>query len=266
MHAFLPLDNYCTCGDANGPCCAILPQHQGMRRAALGCLAAAAALAPAKRDWRCAFDAAFAGDFDNYAQVAAERARGVAAADRAGHEHVHCCLRPLRAAEAAPLVGAAARVVLACYYLDGAPENVFRLRCYAFDDERRMALLRPPRAALAAAHAACADLPARGAAARAAALAATGRWEPLGGCDVAWRPVDGGFDGAMADPGGCVVLSQRDGTTRVRVKDALALRDDVLEVDDRGYALDGTLLYGSPDGGPYRLARVQGTRDQGGDP
>jgi hypothetical protein len=78
--------------------------------------------------------------------------------------------------------------------------------------------------------------------------------------------VDGGFDGAMADPGGCVVLSQRDGTTRVRVKDALALRDDVLEVDDRGYALDGTLLYGSPDGGPYRLARVQGTRDQGGDP
>ena len=86
------------------------------------------------------------------------------------------------------------------------------------------------------------------------------------GCDVAWRPVDGGFDGAMADPGGCVVLSQRDGTTRVRVKDALALRDDVLEVDDRGYALDGTLLYGSPDGGPYRLARVQGTRDQGGDP
>ena len=93
-----------------------------------------------------------------------------------------------------------------------------------------------------------------------------GRWEPLGGCDVAWRPVDGGFDGAMADPGGCVVLSQRDGTTRVRVKDALALRDDVLEVDDRGYALDGTLLYGSPDGGPYRLARVQGTRDQGGDP
>ena len=101
MHAFLPLDNYCTCGDANGPCCAILPQHQGMRRAALGCLAAAAALAPAKRDWRCAFDAAFAGDFDNYAQVAAERARGVAAADRAGHEHVHCCLRPLRAAEAA---------------------------------------------------------------------------------------------------------------------------------------------------------------------
>ena len=47
----------------------------------------------------------------------------------------------------------------------------------------------------------------------------------------------------------------------------MALRDDVLEVDDRGYALDGTLLYGSPDGGPYRLARVQGTRDhQGGDP
>ena len=46
-----------------------------MRRAALGCFAAAA-LAPAKRDWRCAFDAAFAGDFDNYAQVAAERARG----------------------------------------------------------------------------------------------------------------------------------------------------------------------------------------------
>ena len=41
-----------------------------MRRAALGCFAAAA-LAPAKRDWRCAFDAAFAGDFDNYAQVAA---------------------------------------------------------------------------------------------------------------------------------------------------------------------------------------------------
>ena len=122
-----------------------------MRRAALGCFAAAA-LAPAKRDWRCAFDAAFAGDFDNYAQVAAERARGVAAADRAGHEHVHCCLRPLRAAEAAPLAGAAARVVLACYYLDGAPENVFRLRCYAFDDEQRTPPARtcrraaPPRA------------------------------------------------------------------------------------------------------------------------
>jgi len=232
-----------------------------MHRAALGCLAVAAALAPAPaRDWRRAFDAAFAGDFDNYAQVVAERARGVAAADTDGHEHVHCCLRPLRA-EAAPLVGDdAARVVLACYYLDGEPKNVFRLRCYTFDDKRRMALLRPPRAAIAAAHAACADLPARGAAACVPALAATGRWEPLDGCDVAWRPVEGGYDGAMASGSeGCVVLSQRDGATQVRVKDALALRDNVLEVDDRGYALDGTLIYGSPDGGPYRLARV-GTR------
>ena len=47
---------------------------------------------------------------------------------------------------------------------------------------------------------------------------------------------------------------------------SLRLSADALQVDDRGYALDGTLLYGSPDGGPYRLARVQGTRDQGGDP
>ena len=84
-------------------------------------------------------------------------------------------------------------------------------------------------------------------AARDASLGAT--HPPCGMC---------GADGlsVLFDPCGCVVLSQRDDKTRVRVKDALALRDDVLEVDDCGYTMDGELLYGSPDGEPYRLARV----------
>ena len=217
--------------------------------------------------WRRRFDDLFRGDFDNYDQVAAERRRGVAAADGDGHEHVHCCLRRVPAAAAPALVGAGAaeaaeRVLLACYYLDAAPARVFRLRCYALDAGGAMALFRPPLGALDAAHAACADLPRAGAARACAGLAdlaaATGAWERLGGCEVFWRPVGGGaFEGTMGDGRGCVIRSQADASRTIRVEDSLRLSADALQVDDRGYALDGTLLYGSPDGGPYDLRRVE---------
>lgn len=100
-----------------------------MRRAeAVRALYAAAVLLLRPADalavnWRTRFDAVFLGDFENTAQIVAERARGVAAADRDGHEEISCRLRPLTPTQAAPLVGADAaargRVVLASYALDG---------------------------------------------------------------------------------------------------------------------------------------------------
>ena len=99
-----------------------------MRAAAVAC----AALWPLARvrglgraAWRPRFDALFVGDFDNYAQTVAERARGVAAGDRAGHEHVHCCLRPLAPSVCEALAGVD-EATLAVYWLDGDPDRVFR--------------------------------------------------------------------------------------------------------------------------------------------
>ena len=105
-----------------------------------------------------------------------------------------------------------------------------------------MALYRPPPPAAAAADAACARLDG-------------GPWESLPGCDVVWAPAGAGFEGATAE-GGCTVESQTPGRGAVRVEDSLYVDDRGLRVDDRGYLPDGTLLYGSPDGGPYDLVRV----------
>ena len=236
-----------------GPCCAIFPQHQGMRRRARLLRGRGA---PRRRSAGGALDAAFAGDFDNYAQVAAELARGIAAADRAGYEHVHCCLRPLRAAAARRRRRGAGRPrVLLPRRRPGErlPAAVLRVRRRAAHGAAAAAAGRARRRARASP-----DLPARGAAARACGDRPL---EPRGRRAVAWRPVDGGFDGAMAGPVAASAEPTRWYDPGPR-QDARA-PPTAYRVDDRGYALGGTL---SPARRRAPPAPRQGTHDQGGDP
>ena len=72
---------------------------------------------------------AFQGDFDNYNQVVQDRQHGLTPGAGGGHEHIHCTLVPC------PDFGDDAntrrsRWVLAAFYFNGNPRQIFRFRAY----------------------------------------------------------------------------------------------------------------------------------------
>eukprot|EP00804_Cyclotella_cryptica_P020447 CCRYP_014436-RB/>CCRYP_014436-RB protein AED:0.03 eAED:0.03 QI:51/-1/0/1/-1/0/1/0/445 len=76
----------------------------------------------------------FQGDFDNYKQVVQDRQHGLTPAEGGGHEHIHCTLVPC------PLLVSLEHIsqmsldteqwVLAAFYLNGNPGQIFRFRMY----------------------------------------------------------------------------------------------------------------------------------------
>lgn len=62
----------------------------------------------------------FQGEFDNYEQVVEDWQQGLRPREHGGHEHMHCRLVPLTNTTR-----------IACFYLDGNPQTIFRLRYYA---------------------------------------------------------------------------------------------------------------------------------------
>lgn len=195
------------------------------------------------------------GDFDNYAQVVEERRQGVEAVDDDGHEHIHCTLRPLRRDHVRALVGTDDEATLACYYLDADPRRVFRLRVYRFPRQGlTMELFRPRD--VAEAHDLAVDLPSRSTDDVVAALDPVVDWEYVNGCDVAWRAVGDAFRGEMV-AGTATIPSQRNPKKLIVVQDDLEVSTEAILVNDRAFEADtGRLVYGSLNGIPYRLERV----------
>lgn len=73
----------------------------------------------------------FQGDFDNYNQVVLDRQHGLTPGAGGGHEHIHCTLVPC------PDFGDDAegdtrrsRWILAAFYFNGNPQQIFRFRAY----------------------------------------------------------------------------------------------------------------------------------------
>ena len=204
----------------------------------------------------------FDGHFDNYAQVAANEAAGLAPREGGGHEHIHCVLRHV------PLLGASegdgANGVLASYYFNGDPTAVFRERLYAFEavasDAQfgacvRMAIykLRDPVTAQLRAAGGLSGYSADDVAFSVAAdLSPSQRVE---GADVYWRLCGERFEGRMRTES-ITVVSERTGDEIV-VSDDVALWEEALWVNDRGHdAATGEYVYGNVHGVPYKMARV----------
>ena len=255
----------------------------------------------------------FIGDFDNYEQVLQDRAKGMEPREGGGHEHIHCAVRRidsyLTTEQLDPLKdyernsqsmssGANIPSLLAFYYFNGNPQNLFRARCYTLHDgigedvQMRLWKLTPPvvDSAIAAASggidammtAAVAKL--GEADSRAAEEVTFAPHRELRGCEVCWRlsptgrPMvnhDLGADRDSSDSsvgvleatmkdGGCTVESERSPGQWIRVEDELQLTEHRLLINDRGFDLEsGAIVYGNHRGVPYDMKRVTGEPSEG---
>ena len=72
----------------------------------------------------------FQGDFDNYKQVVEDRRRGLLPAEGGGHEHIHCTLTPCPKMFEDEVGADHEQWVIAAFYLNGNPKQIFRFRLY----------------------------------------------------------------------------------------------------------------------------------------
>ncbi len=78
----------------------------------------------------------FQGDFDNYNQVVQDRRRGLNPGEGGGHEHIHCTLVPMPCqtrrdgSESCNSQQPYDQWVLAAFYFNGNPQQIFRFRMY----------------------------------------------------------------------------------------------------------------------------------------
>ena len=91
----------------------------------------------------------FQGDFDNYNQVVLDRQHGLTPGAGGGHEHIHCTLVPCPdfgdADDALEEHTRRSRWILAAFYFNGNPQQIFRFRAYqlcAPDPEEVNAVVR----------------------------------------------------------------------------------------------------------------------------
>jgi hypothetical protein len=81
------------------------------------------------------------GDFDNYPQVLRDVANHKFPGPTGGHEHMHCTFVPLSTTTVQSLFpqqqNEGLRAVLAAYYLNGQPNQLFRLRLYTMTQEEQ---------------------------------------------------------------------------------------------------------------------------------
>lgn len=220
------------------------------------------------------FIAWFIGDFDNYAQISMERARGVYPGEGGGHEHIHCRIRLL------PNQNDSEDILFATYYFNGDPTKVFRTRIYSVQarepccergiiEMRILRLFEEKERQLASVN-----------------------WNPdkldeswdinddtyewLRGCEVYWErycpsishqeheesiitnqlgiATGDRFIGYM-NGGGCELHSKSLGG-KIRILDDLLLTKDDLWVADRGFDTANQFVYGNRRGIPYKMKRV----------
>jgi len=70
----------------------------------------------------------FQGDFDNYNQVVQDRRHGLTPGEGGGHENIHCTLVPCPQYDT--IIGDQKRWILAAFYFNGNPRQIFRFRVY----------------------------------------------------------------------------------------------------------------------------------------
>lgn len=206
----------------------------------------------------------FEGDFDNHAQIEAERAAGMLPREHGGHEHIHCSLR---------LIGD--DLLFAKYYFNGDPREVFRSRLYKVHVsdryERGLIEMRIYRFYEETER----KLKAHNYDVAVLEYGDDDLYEWLQGCEVFWERYDPDssalegpdeacktlgiqpgprFVGYMKG-GGCELYSREIGG-QIRIMDDLLLTSGDLWVNDRGFDESGSFVYGNQRGEPYKMKRV----------
>lgn len=203
----------------------------------------------------------FTGEFDNYDQIAEERADGMFPCEGGGHEHIHCSI-----------VQPAENWLFARYYFNGNPNIVFRSRLYRVDvsdkSDRGIIEMRIFRFYEETEQL----LKANNYNVQSVEWGDDDMYDWLEGCEVYWERyepeseeadtasralgIESGtrFVGYMKG-GGCELFS-REINARIRIMDDLLLTPQQLWVADRAFDEDGNFVYGNRRGIPYKMKRV----------
>lgn len=195
----------------------------------------------------------FRGDFDNYFQVANDRALGVRP-----HEHMHVRLQPLDHADLAPPDHC---VMYATYYYNGKPDVIYRRRLYSFvekDDAIEMRLYKMTflhGLRVAAGHANLGKM-------EMGSLDDRSLYEHLDGSQIVWRYFDGPHDGSeFVENGAHFVGTMRDGgftgQDSMRYEDELVLTKEDLWVAEKVFNPEGVMIGGNREGIPHKMRRVR---------
>lgn len=210
---------------------------------------------------RAEFLSLFQGEFDNYEQIAAQRANGILPREGGGHEHIHCSLTVLND-----------DTLFARYYFNGNPSVVFRSRLYrinAMDKSDRglleMRIFRFYEETEQRLKASNYDI-------NSIEWSDDDIYDWLEGCEVFWEryepPNDSDDVGSRTlnitgglryvgymEGGGCELFS-REVNGRIRVMDDLLVTAHDLWVSDRGFDESGHFIYGNRSGEPYKMKRI----------
>ena len=200
---------------------------------------------PLDKDFRLLMEM-FPGEYDNNNQVMFAEAAGVP--EDSHHERLHHFFVPVEL----PAFGE--HVLFVQQYMHNDPDNVYRVRLYAFSPDYeegaiRLAIFRPQdREAIIGAHEDSSKL----------AGLKPDDFVNLPGCDVFWVREAGHFRGYMK-PGACTIQSRRDGRTII-IDDDLLLTEDQIWISDRAEYEDGSYAFGNKAGIPHKNMRVRAFR------
>ncbi len=175
------------------------------------------------------------GEYDNHAQVAAQRV------DRldASLPWLHLSYRPV----AAPALGP--HVLLVTQARGGGGGEVYRRLLASFEPAEADATVVMRTWRVPAAMAVLSDL----------SRVRSDQLEAMPGCEVHWRREGGAFVGGSA-PGACRARLEQP-AIEVVLNDLARLDGDLLELTEWATDAEGRVVYGNPNAGPLRLRRCR---------
>lgn len=240
------------------------------------------------------------GDFDNYPQVVRDVANQKFPGPSGGHEHMHCTFIPLTEATIQSLFprqqNDSRRAILAAYYLNGQPSQVFRLRLYTMTQEEqvlpsnstvssiivRMKLFNPIESVREIIKMNIHQPLKWDQVLQGLQISRNGEtaFMELKGCDVLWSsqpdfsrhtylveegnskeepilpPAAKAIHAVLEKPFVVLPSTNYPGSSMI-IKDELSLWENELWINDRGYNVDTMeQMYGNTQGIPYKVVRV----------
>jgi len=225
----------------------------------------------------------FQGDFDNYEQVLSDRQNGLSAGLGGGHEHMHSTIIPVDLGMNLSK-GAEDRLLIAAYYTNANPSQIFRLRLYCITSNTEdgseiktkifslnheiESLLRRISSQPMTWEISVKDYFSD------KNISKESCFKEYESCDVIWKEehnptrqnylfqsttpslVEDAFHGLMVNEKTVIDSAMRMGK-KILVQDELSLWGDELWINDRGFDPDtGAFIYGNQRGVPYKLRRV----------